>query len=357
MKTLLIFSSHIRHIERAEQHRREAADESTRVSLFDDTMNADVINGSHLAALTGFSRFLSKLLPASLFQALEAYGRRRHYDAIISWDDRVAVLYALLLLLTRSRSRHVAMLYWMAPPIKGLLLKLVQKHIDRIIVWSQSHKEILIELFGISPARIVLIPYFVDQQFWRPLEASAEGICSVGNSKRDYATLIEAMQGLPMPCRIVSQIAPVRQNTTDWRLTSKALAKARDLPDNVIVKPASPVELRAIYARSRFVVIPLFPSFMDNGITSILEAMAMGKVVICSRIYGQMGVLEEGVTGLFVEPGDPATLRAAIQELWEHPERAERMGAEGRRRAEEIFALDHFVANVRQVVEDVLTGN
>ena len=34
---------------------------------------------------------------------------------------------------------------------------------------------------------------------------------------------------------------------------------------------------------SLFVVMPLLESDTDNGITVILEAMAMGKTVICSR--------------------------------------------------------------------------
>jgi glycosyltransferase involved in cell wall biosynthesis len=357
VKTLLVISPQVRHVERAEQHRREIADESPRVSLFEDTLNADVIDGSYLQSLTGGARILRKLLPTPVFQALVAFRRHRRYDVIISWDDRVAVIYALLLKLTRVRSRHLAMLTWMAPPKKGMMLKLVQKHMDRIIVWSQSHRDLLIEFFGISPAKIVLMPYLVDQHFWHPIEMPTDGICSVGNSKRDYGTLIEAMRGLPITCRIVTQVKPTQQSDVDWGLTSNGLTKLQELPDNVIFMPAGPVELRATYASARFAVIPLFPSFADNGITSILEMMAMGKAIICSRISGQIEVLEDGVNALFVPPGDPQALREAIQYLWDHPDIAASMGAEGRRRAEEIFALDHFVANVGQVLDDVLTGN
>ena len=63
-------------------------------------------------------------------------------------------------------------------------------------------------------------------------------------------------------------------------------------------------ELRALYARSRFVVVPLLPSDIDNGITSILEAFAMGKAVICTETAGQIGVLEHGVNCLRVPPFD-----------------------------------------------------
>src|SRR5262249_9707750 len=108
------------------------------------------------------------------------------------------------------------------------------------------------------------------------------------------------------------------------------------------------------YARSRFVVLPLFPGFRDHGITTLAEAMAMGKAVICTRTYGQIEFLDDGVNGMLVPPNDPEALRAAIQYLWEHPDLAMQMGTKGRERAEEIFALDRFVANVQQVAEDVV---
>ena len=356
MKTLLIIAPEARHAERAVQYRREAADESPRHSLVEDTLSADVIDGAYLEALSGFSRILCKLFPAPVVQALQAYRLRHHYDSVISWDDRVALIYAFLLMLTRSRSHHVAILSWMFPPKKTFALKLVQKHIDRIILWSQSQKALLVEFFGISPDRVDVIPYWVDQQFWRPTVSSADSICSAGNSRRDYATLIKAMRDLPITCHIATNAQLSHENGGDWSMTGGSIA-AVDVPDNVILGPASSVELRATYARSRFVVIPLFPSFRDSGITSVAEAMAMGKAVICSRIYGLIDFVEDGKTGMFVPPGDAQALRDAIQYLWEHPEIAERMGAEGRKRAEEVFALDNFAANVLQIVNDVVTGN
>src|SRR5689334_7596417 len=115
MRTLLILAPEVRHLDHAEQQKREAADECPRISLLEDTLSADVIDGSYLQSLSGLPRVLCKLLPAPVVQAWMAYRRRRHYDVVISWDDRVAVIYAFLLKLTRSRLRHVAILSWMAP--------------------------------------------------------------------------------------------------------------------------------------------------------------------------------------------------------------------------------------------------
>ena len=102
------------------------------------------------------------------------------------------------------------------------------------------------------------------------------------------------------------------------------------LPANITTGEKSFAALRELYDRSRFVVIPLHETDTDNGTTSILEAMAMGKAVICSRVKGQTDVIREGVTGLFVPPGDARALREAITTLWCDPDRAREMGRKGR---------------------------
>ena len=80
----------------------------------------------------------------------------------------------------------------------------------------------------------------------------------------------------------------------------------------------------------------------------------MGKAVICSRTKGQLDIIQDGRTGLFVPPSDPKALRDAIQYLWEHPDEAERMGKEGRKYVEENHTLDQFVCSLKRIVEQVI---
>ena len=115
-------------------------------------------------------------------------------------------------------------------------------------------------------------------------------------------------------------------------------------------------ELRKLYARSRFVVVPLLPSDTDNGVTVILEAMAMGKPVICSRTRGQVDVIQEGVTGLYVPVGDADALRSAILSLWNEPSRAQQMGRNARAYVEKNHTLEKFTATTRSAAEASLDG-
>jgi glycosyltransferase involved in cell wall biosynthesis len=115
-------------------------------------------------------------------------------------------------------------------------------------------------------------------------------------------------------------------------------------------------ELRDLYARSRFVVVPLRPTDTDNGVNVILEAMAMGKPVICSRTRGQVDVIEDGVTGFFVPVGDPDALRARILSLYTDPERAKAMGRAARAYVEKHHALEGFCRSVKGAIDASLDG-
>jgi hypothetical protein len=96
----------------------------------------------------------------------------------------------------------------------------------------------------------------------------------------------------------------------------------------------SDTELQAYYQSCDLFVAPsLYESF---GII-YLEAMNYAKPVIGCRAGGIPEVIDEGVTGLLAEPGDAATLAAAIVQLLQSPEQLRTMGLAGRQRLLQKF--------------------
>jgi glycosyltransferase involved in cell wall biosynthesis len=97
-------------------------------------------------------------------------------------------------------------------------------------------------------------------------------------------------------------------------------------------------------------VVPLEETDFQAGITTILEAMAMGKAVVCSQTRGQTDVVIDDDNGIYVPPGDPVALRRAIERLLADPVEAERLGANGRRWVEQHADLDGYVAELAALV-------
>ena len=81
------------------------------------------------------------------------------------------------------------------------------------------------------------------------------------------------------------------------------------------------------------------------------EAQGYGNPVIASRIGGLPEVVEAGVTGLLVEPGDPADLAAAMRCLWDDPELNRRMGRAARERAQREFTPEVFYGRLAAAYE------
>jgi glycosyltransferase involved in cell wall biosynthesis len=73
------------------------------------------------------------------------------------------------------------------------------------------------------------------------------------------------------------------------------------------------------------------------------EAMMRGSAVVATAVGGPAEMVESGVTGVLVEPGDPAALEQALIALLRDRETAIRMGRAGRERAIERFTHETMV--------------
>ncbi len=76
-----------------------------------------------------------------------------------------------------------------------------------------------------------------------------------------------------------------------------------------------------------------------------LEAAAVGLPSVGTRVDGVPEAVEDGATGLLVEPGDPGALAQAILSLTDDPDLARRLAQAGTRRAQ-AFGSERFVAAV-----------
>jgi glycosyltransferase involved in cell wall biosynthesis len=328
----------------AELRRRIAAGLMPDVVSAEDAIGAVVVDDRYFAAKRGVMGRILRRLPLVVAQAIEASLHGRKYDAVLTWSDRPAILVGALLRFRRRRPAHVAILMWPSNGRKAQLLRPALGGIDRFIMWPPLQRRFVQEKLGVPAERIDVAHHPVDTNFWQPTAGTGELICSVGQEMRDYGTLLKALAPLDVPCHLAAGtgLFNARFLAKEWNNN----VGEQTMPSHVTVGRKAHLELRELYANSRFVVVPLIPTDMDNGITVIIEAFSMGKAVICTETDGQTGLLEHGVNCLRVPPFDPDALRHAITELWNDPERCARFGAAGRRAVEERHGVDCWKATL-----------
>jgi glycosyltransferase involved in cell wall biosynthesis len=84
-------------------------------------------------------------------------------------------------------------------------------------------------------------------------------------------------------------------------------------------------------------------SRMENQPYSMMEAMVRERPVIATRVGGLPDLVEDGVNGFLVEPGDEAALAERMNRLARDREMAVRMGKAGRVKLEREFAPENCI--------------
>jgi glycosyltransferase involved in cell wall biosynthesis len=84
----------------------------------------------------------------------------------------------------------------------------------------------------------------------------------------------------------------------------------------------------------------------------IVEAMALGKPVVATKVAGPLEILTDGVDGVLVEPGNADELALALATLIEAPDTRTRLGAAARARVER-YDVPRFVAEVTESLREV----
>jgi glycosyltransferase involved in cell wall biosynthesis len=100
-------------------------------------------------------------------------------------------------------------------------------------------------------------------------------------------------------------------------------------------------EIAALHAVS---AILIHPSYLDNSPNSVAEAMASGLPIIASNVGGIPSMIENGVTGLLVEPRNPRQLAEAIIALLQNEAERKRLA----RRAKEVACERHLPSKVAE---------
>jgi glycosyltransferase involved in cell wall biosynthesis len=207
-----------------------------------------------------------------------------------------------------------------------------------IISCSEFLRQILIQSYGVAPEKVQRIfnayhgpdPNLVVQspeEARRELGLAPDGrylltICRLMGWKGVDGILC-ALARLPQDVRLL--IAGDGDMEGPWR----ALAAELGLGERAIFLgnvPHTRIPL-LIRASDAFVLNSRYEGLSHT----LLEVQSLGTPIVASRVCGNPEVVEDEVSGLLVDPKDPAELERALRRLLDDPELGRRMAAEGRR--------------------------
>ena len=241
------------------------------------------------------------------------------------------------------------------PRLQSLIVRSTEKWfaglIARYIAVSQADADIGIQALGLDARRIDVIPNAVGESTERAHPDRHAGFIMVARTDyaKDHETALRAYGslGLDNPFSCVGGgtddpafAARVAQWAGAGASTVRLLGARADIPSLL-------AESGVFVLSSRYEGMPL----------SIIEAMRSGLPVIASRVGGVAELVEDGRTGILVEPGDIEDMKSAMRRLALDPGLRRAMGEAGRARFQSGFSLDRMRTRIEAVYDRVLLND
>jgi glycosyltransferase involved in cell wall biosynthesis len=98
----------------------------------------------------------------------------------------------------------------------------------------------------------------------------------------------------------------------------------------------------------------LLPSVNEGTPVSVIESLAAQRPAVATRVGGTPDVIRDGVDGFLVDVGDADALSDRLAELAADPERRAKMGAAGRERVLERYAVERLVNDIDTLYRSLL---
>jgi glycosyltransferase involved in cell wall biosynthesis len=176
-------------------------------------------------------------------------------------------------------------------------------------------------------------------------------VCAVGrlSPEKGHGFLLDAFREV---IAVVPEARLVLVGEGPLRSHLQAQATGLGLSDHVIFAGYRD-EVEAIVAAGDLLVMP---SLCEGFGDPIIEAMALCKPVIASRVGGMVETVRDGETGLLVPPGDPGALALAIINLLRDPQARERMGLQGRQVALREFSVGRLADGLAKLYNELASA-
>lgn len=282
----------------------------------------DIIQ-THLfeGSLVGLAAARLAGVPLAILSGHHSHENRLHHRKLPLWADRIAT-------------------NWLA---------------HRIIAYSTQMRDTFIRDEGVRSDKIGVLPFPIDLSGWTRDEAyraetrkwlGLEGKVVLGAVGRmfwvkDYDLLLRAFVVIAAKWQ---EAALVLIGDGPDRAQLERLAQDLSINDRVTF-----VDYQADLPRMMGVMdVFVHPSRAEAFCQVIVHAFSLGIPVLSTDVGVARELIEDGVTGVLVPPGDLDSLRSGLERMMEQQGRWSAMGVEGRRRIERFSAAPSVVQHEEQ---------
>ena len=245
-------------------------------------------------------------------------------------------------------------------PESRLLVSLKYRLYDHVITISEAIRQILLSE-GVSPEKVTCvrsavdaIPYLqpVDRQAMRkefqlPEDAIIIGIVAQLIPRKGHLYLIDAIETLD---KEYPNIRVLCFGQGPLRSQLESLVKQKNLSD-IIQFTGFRTDLPKWLGG---LDILAHPADMEGLGVSLLQASAAAVPIVTTKAGGLPEAVQDGKTGILINPGDTGSLTTVLKDLIENPELRQQLGSAGRSRILEDFSIEAMVKGNLEVYRKIL---
>jgi glycosyltransferase involved in cell wall biosynthesis len=234
--------------------------------------------------------------------------------------------------------------YWMTP-FHRWLGRFCNHWTDVVVANCEACRDAVIADEGASPRRVLVLENGVDlARFARSVRRPCPG--TAGGPRIGVVANLRPVKDLGLFLRAAAQVGSRHGGATfhiagegDQRTELERQADELGLGNRLFL-PGSVKDIPAFLGSLDVAVLCSRSEGMSNA---LLEYMAAGRPIVATAVGANGQLIEHGVHGLLVPPGDPGRLARAIRRLLEDRELAARLGAAARRRVQEEYSRETMI--------------
>lgn len=245
----------------------------------------------------------------------------------------------------------------------------IYAHTAKIIANSEVIRHNVIRTCGVHPHRVTTVHYGLDLGRFDPTKidrGEARRTLGVGDQTRLVGMVARFSPGKGHEDFLLAAKEVSRKLRNSLFLVVGEASLGEEEYERKIKDMALKLELgkRVIFAGFRQDIpqvmraldLFVFPSHAEAFGLALIEAMAMETPVISTNCDGVLDIVEDGITGLQIPPGEPEKLAQAIIHLLDDEPKRRTLAQAGRKRIEERFSWEVMMNKIEAIYQEVLNG-